>query len=58
MSAVEICKSLDWRLLIAYYAIDKVVEFWLGRTDKTKAGSVPELIWIGIKAIFKKGENK
>lgn len=47
------CENLNWKLLLAFYIIDKFFELWIGKTDKVKAGSLLELIWNSIKAILK-----
>lgn len=41
--------GIDWPI-IAGIAIYAGLEYWLGRTDKTKSGSVLEAVGHGLKA--------
>lgn len=54
MSPIEICQYLDWRILVAMFVADKVLEAWLGKTKTVESGSVLELIWKVVKTIFHK----
>lgn len=51
----EICALTDktW-MLVALFVADKVLEFWLGRTDRVKAGSALELILNSLRALIKR----
>jgi hypothetical protein len=39
--------------MIALKMLDGMIEYWLGRTDKVKAGSILELILNAIRALIK-----
>ena len=49
---------LEWSLL-GYTVVNAALEYWLGRTDKVKAGSTAEALLNGAKTVlslvFKKG---
>lgn len=36
--------QLQTALIVGFYAVDKAVEYWLGKTEYTKAGSIAELV--------------
>ncbi len=36
--------QLKFAILAGLYAVDKAVEYWLGKTEYTKAGSIAELV--------------
>ena len=57
-SIVEFVKSDAGKMTAACVLL--VVEYWLGRTDKVKAGSILESILNGVKSLVKmiKGEPK
>lgn len=44
------CELPSWSQ-VALLGIYASLEFWLGRTHRTKAGSVPEAIYNGVKHI-------
>jgi hypothetical protein len=56
VEAIELCSLVRWEVFVAYFIADKIFEYWLGKTNKVKAGSILEIIINGIKAVFKKGE--
>ncbi len=39
---------IEWALIGGAYA---ALEYWLGKTDKTKSGSVIEAVLMGVKAV-------
>lgn len=41
--------QLVYSVIGVLYAADKILETWLGKTDKTEAGSVLELLWNQVK---------
>lgn len=41
-------KPWQWGLIFAYL----MLEYWLGKTAKTRAGSVPELVLMGFVALL------
>ncbi len=55
MMFYEICQSPDrlLALMIALKVLDGSIEYWLGKTDKVKAGSVLELVLNGLRALIK-----
>lgn len=53
----ELCQQVQkdaWYMAFGYYLIDKLVEYWLGKTDKVQAGSILEVVIKAIKYPFKK----
>lgn len=50
------CANAPWYAVIIAQVLYMGLEFWLGKTDKTKSGSVPELIFNLIK-LFTKGKD-
>lgn len=61
MDLQVVCEQKDLvALLVSTGVLNEILEYWLGKTPKTVAGSKWELIGNGIKAIlnmFKKKEN-
>lgn len=57
MEAIEVCSLIRWEVFVAYWVADKLFEYWLGKTDKVKSGSILEIIINGIKAIFKRSSK-
>lgn len=47
------CEVPTWKLLLIFacWTAHAVAEYWLGKTEKTKAGSVVELLLLGATAI-------
>ena len=50
MTAAEFCQSSGsvW-VVVGFYVLDKSFEYWLGKTDKVKAGSMVELAINAVK---------
>lgn len=46
---IEIIKSENFKLIIATLVL--VFEFWAGRTDKIKSGSLLELILVSLRLV-------
>jgi hypothetical protein len=51
---------MEWLVLVKIVvpAAYMVLEYWLGKTDKTKAGSVLEVITEVAKAVVQKSDTK
>ncbi len=43
--------------LVIFYIADKLTEYWLGKTERTKSGSILELLLNLIKLPFKKNKE-
>lgn len=49
---IDCATASPWAAIIAVcYLIDKIIEFWLGKTNKVKSGSMLELVLTGLLAI-------
>lgn len=45
------CDKMSWEMIASLQILYVALEYWLGKTDKTKAGSLSELILNAIKII-------
>lgn len=54
----QFCRDQNgfWIGVIAWCA-NELLEYWLGKTDKTKAGSKVEMLINGVKALFRRKED-
>lgn len=44
--------GLPWVKMALPYIAYSALEYWFGKTDKVKAGSFPEFLWNGVKAVL------